>query len=236
MMNQTQLPKDPFEYKSLSKRNPIRIAHKIQAELLEYWSALTFKRAELPIKLPSESYQESLEFDREDTAVTDEHMRLLLDCIKETNPIGEPVAEIGAFRGVTSAMLAARTERTYYIIDPYAGYGGAETDLTRQRSRTASLPNISFHRTTSGQFLRDHRDLAISFAFIDAVHDFANVWFDGSSWSQRLVPGGLIAFHDTDANEFSGARTAVTKLLRSSRGSLTLFAHIKNLTVLQRAD
>jgi hypothetical protein len=233
-MKDLRLPKDPFEYKSLSKANPIRIAHKIQAELMEHWSAATFRRAELPIICPFEFGQKPLEFDREDTAVTDEHMNLLLACIEKTNALCAPIAEIGAFRGVTSAMLAARTERTYHIIDPYAGYGGAETDLTRQRSRTSSLPNVSFHRTTSGQFLRDHRDLVISFAFIDAVHDFANVWFDGASWSQRVVPSGLIAFHDTDAVEFCGSRTAVTKLLRSSARDLTLFAHIENLTVLQR--
>ena len=129
-MNETQLPKDPFEYKSLSKRNPIRIAHKIQAELLEYWSALTFKRAELPIKLPSESCQESLEFDREDTAVTDEHMSLLLDCIKETNSLGESVAEIGAFRGVTSAMLIA--------ISTNPSTGGSQSALALE---TKELPS-----------------------------------------------------------------------------------------------
>lgn len=227
-------PNDPFKIKTLSKANPIRLYHKIGAELMEHWSRLTFKRSALPTSIPQFIPEALLRFDHADTAVTDEHMQLLLHCLYVTEDLGEPAVEIGAYRGVTSEILASRTTRPYYLIDPYSGYGGAEGDLKLQRSRTSRIPNAHFHRTTSGHFLHEHPDLSISFAFIDAVHDFVNVWFDGVSWSDRLIPGGLIAFHDTDSPEFGGCRAAVTKLVQTAGEKMAIYAHIENLTVLQR--
>lgn len=229
-----QAPNDPFKFKTLSKANPIRLHHKVFSEMMEHWSRITFARSALPISVPPSLPDAPLSFDQEDTAVTEAHMQLLLHCLSETEDLEKPVVEIGTYRGVTSQMLASRTSRSYYLIDPYSGYGGADSDLTLQRSRTSTIPNAHFHRTTSGQFLRDHPEFFISFAFVDAVHDFINVWFDGVSWSTRLVPGGLIAFHDTDSPEFSGCRSAVTKLVRTADETFALYAHIENLTVLKR--
>jgi hypothetical protein len=34
--------------------------------------------------------------------------------------------------------------------------------------------------------------------FINAVHDYVNTSFDIEAWLPKLVPGGILALHDTD--------------------------------------
>ena len=53
----------------------------------------------------------------EDTAVTTGQSEVLLAALKHTERINLPIAEVGAWRGATTAALAAATSRTIYAID-----------------------------------------------------------------------------------------------------------------------
>lgn len=227
---------DPFQFKSLSKFHPTRVFFTLVARLREKWSNLRFHCYELDRKVPFPLQNTDVAFEGEDTSVTSEQMQVLLECIEitETNPA--PAVEIGAYRGVTSALLAQHTKRGYLIVDPYAGYGGAESDLQKMQERISKLPNVTHHRMTSGEAARSGDIKTISFAFVDAVHDYVNVIFDGTIWARKLVPGGLIAFHDTDSRIFSGARAAVWKLIHDSTSGLELFAHVEGLVVLRKCE
>ena len=68
-----------------------------------------------------------------------------------------------------------------------------------------------------------------SFLFIDAVHDYVNTAFDIATWSPLLVPGGILALHDTDQEIFAGTRRAAFETL--GHDHFELLAHPSNLTL-----
>lgn len=229
-------PPDPFEIKTLPKTHPTRLVFTLLARIRERWCYLFFSSFRINQQLPFLLERSKILYESTDTAVTHEQMQILLQCIEITETSPAPAIEIGAYRGVTSALLAQHTKRDYVIVDPYAGYGGAESDLQKMQERISKLPNVTHHRMTSGEAARSGSVTTISFAFIDAVHDYVNVIFDGTIWARKLVPGGLIAFHDTDSRISSGARAAVWKLIHNSTSGLELFAHVEGLVVLRKCE
>lgn len=56
----------------------------------------------------------------------------------------------------------------------------------------------------------------INFLFIDSYHTFADTYSTLSSWSRHVVPGGIIACHDYNA-EFPGVMEAVAKYLKLNK-------------------
>jgi hypothetical protein len=63
--------------------------------------------------------------------------------------------------------------------------------------------------------------------FINAVHDYVNTSFDIEAWLPKLVPGGILALHDTDQAMFAGTRRAAYEPLNR----LELIAHPPNLAI-----
>jgi predicted O-methyltransferase YrrM len=227
-------PQDPFAYKSLSKAHPARILFVLRSRFEELVSRHRFSKYGLPM-LNEHSTTAVHTYDLFDTAVETNQMALLAYCLAVTESIQAPVVEIGAYRGVTASYLASRTKRRYFAVDPYIGYGGATDDMSIMQQRTGDLGNVVHLRMTSGQAAAGNALPTISFAFIDAVHDYVNVLFDGITWAKKLEPQGLIAFHDTDSSHFPGVQRAVFKLIDSKESPrLSLFAHTYGTVVLQR--
>ena len=110
-----------------------------------------------------------------------------------------------------------------------AGYGGAEAEFAHFRARTAGLDNVLLERTTSGAAATHWRHGGARLLFIDAVHDYVNTSFDIATWSPLLVPGGILALHDTDQAIFAGTRRAAFEAHRGDR--FELLAHPSNLTL-----
>jgi predicted O-methyltransferase YrrM len=117
-----------------------------------------------------------------------------------------------------------------YAVDPFMGYGGSEEDYAIFQKRCDDVPNIVHIRKPSGEGARELTGKPISFVFIDAVHDYANVLFDGSVWFDILRPGGLIAFHDVDEVVFAGTRRAVREIARRAE----LESHVSGLIILRK--
>lgn len=231
-------PKDPFALKSLSKFGPNRLIFTLHARLQETQASLLFKTYRIPDKeaIITPKFELSSVVDFEDTAVTKDHMKILLCSIRDTEKFAEPAVEIGAYRGVTSRVLASSTSRNYIVVDPYIGYGGAENDLLKMRERTKSLSNVMHLKMTSGDAYRQSIKQKLSFIFVDAVHDYVNARFDGLAWSNLLVPGGLIAFHDTDSKIFPGVQRFVWELLNKSQNRFRLHYHEKGIVVLEKVQ
>jgi hypothetical protein len=114
-------------------------------------------------------------------------------------------------------------------VDPYSGYGGAEAECEHFLGRVAGLENVILERKTSGAAARAWRHGPASFLFIDAVHDYVNTAFDIATWSPLLVPGGILALHDTDQEIFAGTRRAAFETHGHDR--FELLAHPSNLTL-----
>jgi predicted O-methyltransferase YrrM len=229
-------PQDPFSYKSLSKAHPSRVLYVLRSRFEELVSRHRFNKYGLPL-INEHSTASVPTYESSDTAVEPNQMALLTYCLDVTEGMKAPIVEIGAYRGVTASYLASRTQRKYYAVDPYIGYGGAVDDMNMMQRRTCDLGNFFHLRMTSGQAAAANTLPTISFAFIDAVHDYVNVLFDGITWSKKLEPMGLIAFHDTDSTHFPGVQRAVFKLIDSKESPrLSLFAHTHGTVVLQRQE
>lgn len=226
---------DPFAIKHLGKLHPARLVFTAKARLDDWLSKRHFETYQIPIRLsPLSQSAARISYNQAETAVTLDQMNALLVAICATNGSDAPIVEVGAFRGVSTEILAKATTRRVYAIDPYAGYGGAESDYDIFSKRTIGLPNISHLRSTSGEAAESPDLTSISFAFVDAVHDYVNARFDGTTWLRKLVPGGMIAFHDTDSRVFPGVMRAVWEILNDRANTLTLFIHVPGLVILQR--
>lgn len=227
--------KDPFAFKTRSKLDPVRLLFTAQARIEEWVSRRRFASYQIPLKSAKSVANPVPEYNQAETAVTPEQMEALLAAIHETNQLSAPIVEVGAFRGISTALMAGATSRQVHAVDPYAGYGGADGDYRAFQDRTGNFANVIHLRETSGEASFRPGLAAISFAFIDAVHDYVNARFDGLTWSMKLTEGGMIAFHDTDAECFPGVMRAVCELLKESNGTLSLHAHVTGLVVLKRS-
>ncbi|MBC7980440.1 MAG: class I SAM-dependent methyltransferase [Armatimonadetes bacterium] len=225
---------DPFKIKSKPKYHPGRVFQKLGSMLNEHTSKKGFESFALPERsLPKNGERDSKISDQgsQDTAVTDTQRAVLLEALLITEPLDFPVCEIGAYRGHTSRFLASRTRRSYLAVDPYIGYGAWKEDMEIMLDGTKGLNNFKHFRMTSGEASKVITGLG--FCFVDAVHDYANTKFDGFTYGQKLVSGGVIAFHDTDNPQFPGTRRAVYEVANSEIGFDLLF-HVEDLVVLRK--
>ena len=222
---------DPFAIKRYSKLDPRRVAFTAMARISDRVATSRFDRYALPIT-DEGALDEVAESEIDDTDVNQRQMEVLskhLVAVQQTLP--GAIVEIGAYRGVTTRRMAeVAPDQTVYAIDPYIGYGGSDVDLAKFRARTSGVANITHIRKPSGEGLADLTGTPISFIFIDAVHDYVNVRFDGGSWLKLLRPGGVIAFHDVDEIVFAGTRRAVWELAQHA----TLVAHVPGLVLLRK--
>ena len=204
------LPQDPFALKALPKWHPVRLLWTAQSRLLERASAASFTPLDQVLKAEGMAHFAT---DRgaalDDTAVTSGQLALLLAAVAATQGLAGDIAEVGAYRGVSTLNMARATTRRVHAVDPYIGYGGAEEDLALFRQRTGEQANISHHRLPSGSALDLFDDESLSLVFVDAIHDVSNSWFDISHWSRKIMPGGILAMHDVDdhpGSNFSARR------------------------------
>jgi predicted O-methyltransferase YrrM len=216
---------DPFHIKRFPKYHHKRLIYTSISRLQDLWSKYYFAEYELPIKL-IDNLPEKPSLEWADTQVESEHARYLLYALHSTENLGGCVVEVGAWRGVTTALLAQNTKRDVIAIDPWIG---APDNFDIFRGRTALYSNVLFLKNTCGQAYREWKYGEVSFAFIDAQHDYDNTTYDLMAVTSLMKPGGIIAFHDTDNISFAGCRRAVYEQAHHYR----LIGHIQNLTLLQ---
>jgi hypothetical protein len=222
---------DPFAIKRLPKWHPRRLVFKSHSMRIEREARRAYGRYALPEKVLTDLPAPAGDVAWRNTSVTPLQMQHLLGALAMTERLaGTVVVEVGSFRGETTRCLARATARTIVAVDPYSGYGGAEAELDHFRHQVAGLANVVLERTTSGAAARDWRHGPVGFLFIDAVHDYVNTSFDIATWGPMLVPGGILALHDTDQEEFAGTRRAAFEA--HGDGRFELLAHPSNLTLL----
>jgi predicted O-methyltransferase YrrM len=223
-------PPDPNQLRKLAR--PLRaLCWRLPLELSQLLARLTFT----PINrccdtrlLKEYLPQRGATF--QDTTVTSGQRELLLRAIQVTDNLDLPIVELGAWRGVTTAAIAAATRRRLYVVDPYRDPSGDEADLRAMRERTREFTNVKHIRMSSGEAARTLRHESFSVVFVDAIHDYLNTWFDFKVWGSLLTPGGMIAFHDVD--DHAGANLACRRILKAS--GFALWGYCPNLAIFQR--
>jgi predicted O-methyltransferase YrrM len=218
---------DPFSIKKYPKWHPQRLAFTLQARSIELEAKSNFDKYALP-ELIVPDLPPSPNLDYANTAVTSSQMQHLLAALAATEHLKDTVVvELGAYRGITTQVLANNTSRQVVAIDPYIGYGGSEEDYQIFKGNTQGLQNLIHERKPSGEAARDWQHGSIGFIFIDALHDYVNTAFDIQTWSPLITKGGILACHDTDEKPFPGTRKAAYEFSHSAQ----LFAHPENLTI-----
>ena len=143
----------------------------------------------------------------EDTSVTVGQREILVRALKQTENIKLPVVEIGAWHGVTTAMLGQMTNRLIYAVDPYKDATGDENDMQIMQERIRGLTNVKHIRLSSGEAVKMLGHQRFSLVFVDAIHDYLNTWFDFRAWGALVAKEGMMAFHDVD--EFPGTNSSL---------------------------
>lgn len=150
----------------------------------------------------------------EETAVTAGQQELLFRALARTANMPQAIAEIGAWRGITTVALTERTERRVYAIDPHKKdeFPGINEAFDAFQARIKEFPHVIHVRHSSGGAAKELSQTPLSLVFVDAMHDYINTWFDFWTWSELLVPGGIILLHDVD--DHVGTNLACRKILR----------------------
>ncbi|MFB1490755.1 MULTISPECIES: class I SAM-dependent methyltransferase [unclassified Thiocapsa] len=218
---------DPYFIKRLPKWHHRRLLYTLSARLQERYSAYYFEEYALPLKT-RDALPPPPDARWGETQVEPEQARYLLAALQESESHGGCVVEVGAWRGETTAWMAANTKRPVVAIDPWIGDRN-EVNYRAFLARTAHLDNVFAERKPFGQAIREWSHGKASFAFIDAAHDYVNVAHDLAAVQRIMVPGGIMAFHDTDNVAFAGCRRALYEKVEL----FEVVAHITNLVILR---
>ncbi|HQR43801.1 MAG TPA: class I SAM-dependent methyltransferase [Gemmatales bacterium] len=222
-------PIDPYSLKSIPKWHPRRLYHTALARLEEWKARQAFDQYALPRLVVDTLPALPDGIVWSDTQVSPEQLRHLLWALQQTEGLGGTVVEIGCWRGVTTAALAQHTQRPVVGIDCFIGSAN-QVNRDHFVQRLAAYPHASLLEKPSGAAARAWDRGPISFIFIDADHDYWNVAHDINAWLPHVMPGGMIALHDTDLKVFAGSRRAVYEVHQQ----LDLVAHPENLTIFRK--
>jgi predicted O-methyltransferase YrrM len=132
-----------------------------------------------------------------DTQVTAEERRCLVDYVAGRRSI----VEIGVYHGATTALLARAMAPNgiLYGIDPHPpgrlGFS-LERAIARREIARAGARRVVLIQARSDQAARGWRQ-PIDFLFIDGDHSWEGLARDWRDWSPHVVPGGVVALHDS---------------------------------------
>ncbi len=149
--------------------------------------------------------------------LTDQEALTLYKLTNRYLPIESPVVvEIGSWQGKSAVMLGAglRNKHTpqLYCIDPFNGDGDSYSkniysntlqdlnssllDIFLNNIKAAGLMPFTTPCPGYGYEWGERLSMPINLVFIDGNHEYSAVLADYELWEPKLVPGGIIAFHD----------------------------------------
>lgn len=136
------------------------------------------------------------------------------------------IVEIGSWKGRSTTCLGIGSQSgknaKIYAIDPHVGSSEHQRKFGKVDTFKDFLKNIQ--RYSVSEFIEPIRDNSLNvarsftrkvgFIFIDGAHEYRAVRSDFESWFPKVVPGGVVAFHD--AWWFGGVRFLLYCLLVTS--------------------
>jgi predicted O-methyltransferase YrrM len=156
---------------------------------------------------------------------------LLYELAEQADPRG-CIVEIGSWQGRSTICLAAGAKVGHgarvFAIDPHAGtvtqaHGQSSEAILRKNLDEAGVAEqVEVVVATSQQAASEWR-APISLLWIDGDHSYDGTRQDYLLWSDRLVDGGVIAFHDTFTSP-GPARVLSEYVLRSEQFTRIGFA------------
>lgn len=154
------------------------------------------------------------------------------------------IVEVGSYHGKSTLVFGSVIKEkfpgaTIVAIDPHDGkLGAADQGLKqyppslasfKQNIQTAAIADVV--EVVADQCRNVQWNRPISVLFIDGLHDYMNVSRDFMHFSEWLVRGAYIAFHDY-ADYFPGVKNFVNELLESHQ--YKKIAAVHSLVILQK--
>jgi hypothetical protein len=178
---------------------------------------------------------------------SDEEAALLVELARNARRI----VEIGVYEGGSAVEIARHMPRDgeLHLIDPFGkqpgalprDWAGTEWATKRTVERAAKGgPQIIWHATFS-QDAAPTWKLPIDLLFIDGDHLEPGVRRDWDDWHRFVVPGGLVAFHDSregkpNGRGLPGPTAVVDRLFRDGDTHGWTVAHEVDRTTVVRRD
>lgn len=131
--------------------------------------------------------------------------------------------EIGVFEGVNTSLIAKnmKADGMLYGIDPFfkgvTGICYSKLITLHNLRKTKTIGKVTLIEKLSGDAATDVPE-KIDFIFIDGDHSYEGIAKDWELFSRKIVPGGIIALHDTSVPDFDPER--------SKLGSVSFFAKV----------
>ncbi len=133
----------------------------------------------------------------------------LYHCAKNVTGKG-CVVEIGSWKGKSTIWIAQGIKDgsagRVYAIDPFAGSDGlrdhGDSTLTdfKNNINKAGVQDVVTPVVSTSEMAAKDWNKPIEFLFIDGAHEYEGAEKDFLLYSPHLIPGGVIAFHDTAPN------------------------------------
>jgi predicted O-methyltransferase YrrM len=163
-------------------------------------------------------------------------------CTQSAPP--QHIVEVGSFQGKSTVALGNVAKYLFpssrvFAIDPHEGTVGAADQGLQKLSPTLQ----EFRKNIENEGLTDVVELIHDYSynvkwkkpvhmiFIDGLHDYPSVAKDFWHFSEWIVKGGYIAFHDY-ADYYPGVKAFVNELMES--GEYTKVQQIDSLIVIQK--
>lgn len=138
--------------------------------------------------------------------LSDEVAELLITAAEKTPDHG-CIVEIGSWKGKSTLCFALSNHHKKIIaIDPFEGSQehkhlqgqsvNTYQEFIENLAKFGVSDRVSIYKMTSEQASKEV-DLPISVLWIDGSHDYEDVKNDFQLWIDRVVPGGVILFHDS---------------------------------------
>ena len=154
--------------------------------------------------------------------------------------------EIGVWHGVSTVILrrAMAPEGVLYAVDPFPpgrlGTSLQERIAHREVGRVAR-GHVRWVRQTGAEGAAAARAEGLTgadFVFIDGDHSFAGIEADWAAWGPLVLPGGVVALHDSRSSatrDLSGAGSArFTQEQVHQDDRFELLEEVDTLTVVRR--
>jgi predicted O-methyltransferase YrrM len=136
------------------------------------------------------------------------------------------IFEIGSWVGKSTVHLAAGSQEgsqvPVFAVDPHTGCtvhleDGEMDTLTKLKKNleSAGVQDLVTPIVKTSEDAAKTFDQPIELLFIDGVHFYEYVKLDCELWLPKLIPGGIVALHDT-AND-AGPKRAVAEAILTSR-------------------
>jgi predicted O-methyltransferase YrrM len=126
------------------------------------------------------------------------------DCLASYATGRNRLLEIGVYEGASTNVLASAMSLTgvLYAVDPFTPgrLGICWSELIARKEALSSRKHIVFIKLLSrdaAQVIDGYFDMI----FVDADHSLDGIRHDWNDWSSRVLPGGIVALHDTRVPE-----------------------------------